>query len=66
MYNVTPISAYQVHLVYKGHTSDAINELAKAVDVHLGNFEYIPNCPNEIVFFQLNSARIFFAKLPIK
>lgn len=65
-YNILPVSAYQLHLVYKRDTTDAFNESTKAVDVQLGNFEYIPNRVDEIVFFQLNSTRILFAKLPTK
>jgi len=65
-YNILPALAYQLHLVYKRNTSDEFNETTKAVDVQLGNFEYIPSRANEIVFFQQNSTRILFAKLPTK
>lgn len=65
-YNILPVLAYQLHLIYGGHASDANTKPPKIVDVQLGNFEYIPNRLNEVVFFQLNSTRILFAKLPIK
>ena len=65
-YNILPISAYQLHLIYREKISNVFNESTKAVDVQLANFEYIPNRPDEIIFFQLNSNRILFAKLPIK
>lgn len=63
-YNIIPTSAYQLHLVYYESPENSLNDAVKVVDVQLGNFEYIPNRTDEIVFFQLNSTRILFAKLP--
>lgn len=74
-YTLSPASAYQLHLLY-GEDSSPVEELivrgynslklrTKAVDVQLGSFEFIPGRPDEILFFQLNSSRILFARLPV-
>jgi len=48
------------------NNSNASNGLTKVVDVELSNFEYIPSHMDEIVFFQQNSRRILFGKLPTR
>lgn len=73
-YSLSPISAYQLHLLYGGNLSpmkeltirghNTMQLKTKAVDVQLGSFEFIPGRPHEILFFQLNSTRILFASLP--
>lgn len=74
-YTLSPASAYQLHILY-GEDSPPVKELTvrgynslklrtKAVDVQLGSFEYIPGRHDEILFFQLNSSRILFARLPV-
>ncbi len=55
------VASFQLHISCGGNNNGSN---LRAVDVQWGSFEFIPNRPNQIIFFQENSSRILFAKLP--